>query len=146
MVNKTKIVAWIHRTAWGFIQWTFECGKSTAGLQRNWRSCAEPGLWKCFDFATSPSFPNSRPYSFWMWFFMKILFDGKQKTKCSMDSRAHWWWLHSLDIWMWSIDCWTGNKLKFMKDLKSCIHMVRCIFLWIWLTWWLSLHYKKKKK
>ena len=32
-----------------------------------------------FDFITFPSFPKFSPYSFWMWFLMRILFAGKQK-------------------------------------------------------------------
>ena len=128
MIKKNN-VGWRDRTDMGFISWTFGCGQSTVGLQRSCSEYAEQGLWKMLILPTS-RLPKFSPYSFWMWFLMRIFVDGKKKT-CSME-RPHWCWLHSRDIWKWPIDCWTSKKSKFVMDLIFHILLIHCMSLLIW--------------
>ena len=38
-----------------------------------------------------------------------------------------WWRVHGLDVWMWSLDCWTANKLMLICRIRSKVVEKKCI-------------------
>ena len=68
---------------------------------------------------------TSLPHFFLCVFLMNIYVDDKKNIR--MDG-PQWLWLQWMDIWMWSINCWTSNKLMLICRIKM---LVECWFLHI---------------
>ena len=117
LLTVKNVDTWIYRTDWGFSGWTFGCGQSTVGLQRNLISMCRMWLVGICWFGHIPSL-NSLLYIF----FLECVF---QMVKLLLMLNNVGWIYRTasgftlVDIWMWSIDCWTAKKLMLICGIES---------------------------